>query len=229
MSINNERVMPFYFVTDASGWTQRKQIDAVNEALIGVRKAAATEPDIEEYIRFGVISFSNDDQSDLPAGSLFRKSETTNLAGGILTSFASAFDFLKLRIDEDVSQLASKHGKGSVIRPNVFFLTDGLGGVSKERVPSRDRLGDPRWKRRPNIFSFGVGEADAPSISRIASNPDWAFVQDNSISTVEALVNFGEHMAKTMSQTAAWIASGDGESEVSAPTGFVNASEVPAS
>src|SRR6478672_10450888 len=118
----SEQVLPFYLVCDESG-SMTGGIDDMNEGLAKLHAEIANNPVVADKTRFAVIGFSDDAEVLLPLSDLADVDEIPGLTAKGGTSFGAAFTRLKQEIQKDVGQL--KADGHSVLRPVVFFLSDG--------------------------------------------------------------------------------------------------------
>lgn len=65
-----------------------------------------------------------------------------------------------------------------VYRPTVFFFTDGEPNDSEiTRLDAWEGLVDPQFEFHPNVFTFGIGEADRDVIRQYKSGHGLVFIQ----------------------------------------------------
>ena len=117
------KVLLIYFVADESG-SMGNNIGELNDGLISLQDSLQRESFAAAKVRLSVIGFSNDAFTYLDAADLRLTPSMPVLSAQGLTSYRSAFDELYLRISIDVPHLKAQGF--SVLRPAVFFLTDGL-------------------------------------------------------------------------------------------------------
>jgi uncharacterized protein YegL len=169
-------VFPFYLCLDVSASMAGAPIDSVNEQLPLLRASIGEDPAIAEVIRFGVVTFSDVAHTLLPLCDLSLVEAVPELAVQGRTSYAAAFDHLRQVIESDYH--TSRSGGDRWYRPAVIFISDGRPTDDTERWRSaHQRLTDPAWKRRPNILSFGFGDADPHVLAVVSeSKPNRAFI-----------------------------------------------------
>jgi uncharacterized protein YegL len=169
-------VFPFYLCLDVSASMAGAPIDSVNQQLPLLRASIGEDPAIAEVIRFGVVTFSDVAHTLLPLCDLSLVEAVPRLTVQGRTSYAAAFDLLRQVIEMDYH--TSRSGGDRWYRPAVIFISDGRPTDDTERWrAAHHRLTDPAWKRRPNILSFGFGDAD-PSVLAVVSEskPNRAFI-----------------------------------------------------
>jgi uncharacterized protein YegL len=215
------QVLPMYFVGDESHSMAGAPIAAVNQGLLDLRDEVAKHPLIGKKVRFGIITFADTAETRLELSELSEDLMLPNLSPrGRGTSYASAFEALRHTIPGDIALL-----KGSgyqVHRPSVFFLSDGQPTEKEEAWRTRlEELKDPTFKERPNVLAFGVGDADAKVIQRLASAPRYAFMMSDGVSTAGAISEFAASMLNSMVSSAERLDRGEQTIEFEKPEGFV--------
>jgi uncharacterized protein YegL len=169
-------VFPFYLCLDVSASMAGTPIDSVNQQLPLLRAAVGEDPAIAEVIRFGVVTFSDVAHTVLPLCDLSLVEAVPEVSAQGRTSYAAAFDHLRQVIESDYQ--SSRAGGDKWYRPAVIFISDGHPTDDSERWRSAHRrLTEPGWKRRPNILSFGFGDADPRVLAEVSeSKPNRAFI-----------------------------------------------------
>jgi uncharacterized protein YegL len=169
-------VFPFYLCLDTSASMAGAPIDSVNNQMPLLRAAVGEDPAIAEVIRFGVVTFSDVAHTVLPLCDLSLVEAVPEVNAQGRTSYAAAFDHLRQVIESDYQ--SSRAGGDKWYRPAVIFISDGHPTDDSERWRSAHRrLTDPGWKRRPNILSFGFGDADPRILAEVTeSKPNRAFI-----------------------------------------------------
>jgi len=82
------------------------------------------------------------------------------------TSYGDVFNFLAGCIPHDMDWFKSNGEQ--IYRPAVFFITDGL-PTDQGWEAEYQRVVDPASPYRPNIVTFGFGEAEHSTLSYIAT------------------------------------------------------------
>jgi uncharacterized protein YegL len=215
------QVLPMYFVGDESHSMAGEPIAAVNQGLIDLRDEVAKHPLIGKKVRFGIITFAESAQTRLELSELSEDLVLPTLSPrGRGTSYASALEALRHTIPADVALLK---GNGyQVHRPSVFFLSDGQPTEKAEKWRARlAELKDPSFRERPNILTFGVGEADPEVIGELASSPRYGFMMTQGASTAGAIAEFAASMLNSMVASAERLDRGERTIEFEKPEGFV--------
>jgi uncharacterized protein YegL len=197
-----EQILPFYVVCDQS-CSMADHLDALNDGLAQLHAAVGTDPVVADKTRFCLVGFSGDAEVLQP---LCRPDDVLRLVGlatQSATSFGAAFTLLRDTIAEDVARL--KADGYEVYRPAVFFLSDGHPTDPATWPAAYERLVDPEWPARPNIISFGIGDADAATISRIGTFQ--AFMSQGGTGPAAALHGF----ARALTTSVVRSSGADGE------------------
>ena len=180
-----EKVWPFYIVCDESGSMEGiGGIDAINSAIPELHWTIASDPLVYDKCRIGLISFSDSAEELLP---LSRATDIPAIPGvqakGV-GNYGEAFTLLRFVIDRDIDALKSQGYR--VIRPLVFFITDGEPTDDQSWEPTYRSLIDKNSNRRaPNVIAFGVKGANATTIGKIGTVG--AFIASSGINPGNAL------------------------------------------
>ncbi|MCD0447620.1 VWA domain-containing protein [Actinocorallia sp. API 0066] len=204
----SQQVLPFYLVCDESSSMSGGPVDAINDSLIKIHQEIGANPVVADKTRFCLISFSDHAQVLLPLSDMSNVTSMPALQANGGTSFAAAFDVLRDTIAQDVARLKSEGHQ--VLRPAVFFLTDGQPLDSSDWPASYQRLTDPSWGPRPNILAFAFGGYDLTTIQQIATIK--AFVHDGSMGPAEALREFAQKLIQSIVRSGTSAAPGGGMS-----------------
>jgi uncharacterized protein YegL len=215
------QVLPIYFVGDESHSMSGAPIAAVNQGLIDLRDEVAKHPLLGKKVRFGIITFADTAQTRLELSELSEDLMLPTLAPrGRGTSYAAALEALRQAIPADIALLKSSGYQ--VHRPTVFFLSDGQPTEKEDRWRAAlDELTDRSFKERPNILAFGVGDAEARVIQRLASSPRYGFMMTDGVSTAGAIAEFAASMLNSMVSSAERLDRGERTIEFEKPDGFV--------
>jgi len=164
-----DKVLPLYIVCDESGSMEGiGGIDAINSALPELHSTIASDPLANDMFRIGLISFSDSAEELLP---LSRATDIPAMLGvqakGV-GNYGKAFTLLRFVINRDIDALKSQGYR--VIRPAVFFITDGEPTDDQSWEPTYRSLIDKNSNRRaPNVVAFGVKGANATTIGKIGT------------------------------------------------------------
>jgi uncharacterized protein YegL len=191
------QVFPFYILCDTSRSMRGDRIAAVNQGLPLLHQAIVSDPVVSEKIRLGVISFATEAQEDLPLSQLSHIASMPTLTAGGQTNYAKGFAKARELIDRDVEQL--KSSGYSVLRPCVYFITDGRPGDGWKTV--RDSWVDKTVNRyAPNIICFGVADADKEILGRVSTQ--YTFLADRGTSSTNALNEVMKSITSSVVSTA---------------------------
>jgi uncharacterized protein YegL len=213
------QVLPIYFVGDESHSMAGAPIAAVNQGLIDLRDEVAKHPLLGKKVRFGIITFADTAQTRLELSELSEELMLPTLAPrGRGTSYAAALGALRQAIPGDIALLGSTGYQ--VHRPTVFFLSDGQ--PTEKEARWRDELNQlAALREHPNILAFGVGDAEAKVIQRLASTPRYGFMMTEGVSTAGAIAEFAAAMLNSMVSSAERLERGEQSLEFEKPEGFV--------
>lgn len=199
-----EQILPFYVVCDQS-YSMADHLDALNDALSELHRAVGTDPVVADKTRFCLIGFSGTAEVLQPLCRLSDVMEIVGLTTQAGTSFGEAFSRLRDTIETDVESL--KADAHRVYRPAVFFLSDGHPTDPATWPDAYERLRDPDWPARPNIISFGIGDADADTIGRIGTFQ--AFMCTGGTSPGGALHSFARTLTTSVVRSGGMTPDGD--------------------
>ena len=215
-------VLPMYFVGDVSWSMDGDPIDSLNQALSGLLDGVAESPAIGERVRFGIVTFADTASSVFDLAELSDDMVLPSLScQGNGTSYTAVFRELRHLIPADVQMLKSQ-GLG-VKRPSVFFLSDGEPTVEQGTWEAAlAELHDTSFRERPNVLSFGIGDANPDVIRMVATAPQYAWIAADGATTARAISEFGKALLMSMSKSADALARGEDTTYVPEPDGFVS-------
>ncbi|MER7842905.1 VWA domain-containing protein [Kitasatospora sp. NPDC096077] len=157
--------LPTYVVIDAS--SSMKPHEAVlNATLSRLHYNLATNPRVSEFARVSVVAFSTDVHVVIPMSDMEQVPSMPEVICGGRTDYGKTFDRLRQCIEEDVSSLRAQHY--SVLRPTVFFLTDG-GPTDATWRQSFRALVDRSRPRYPHVIAYGFGDAERGVLQEVAT------------------------------------------------------------
>ncbi|GIH72317.1 vWA domain-containing protein [Sphaerimonospora thailandensis] len=218
----SQQILPFYLVCDESSSMMGGPIDAINKSLPVLHQEIGSNPVVADKTRFALISFNHQAQVLLPLSDLSIVSSVPSLTASGGTDYEVAFNLLYDTISQDVAKL--KADGHQVLRPAVFFLTDGQPNPNNW-VAAYQRLTDPAWGLRPNILAFGFGEADSAIIQQVATV--LGFVADGSLGPAGALQEFAQSLIQSIVSSGT-SADANGGMSLSAPEKVSGFRTVPA-
>jgi uncharacterized protein YegL len=166
--------LPTYLVIDASSSMIQHQ-DVLNATLDRLHRSLAMNPRVSEFAHVCLIAFSTDPHLVIPLSEMDQVPVMPQVVCAGSTEYGKAFDLVRQCIDHDVPAL---RGAGwQVLRPAVFFLTDGA-PTDPDWKARFDALVDPGWSRRPHVISYGFGGANPEVLRRVHTK--LAFLADGS-------------------------------------------------
>ena len=158
-------IFPIFLVIDVSSSMQGEKIQAVNEALPGIKTAIESDPVAGEIARVGIIAFSDTATPVLPLCDL-QYANIPALSARGSTNFADAFRVARTEIEAQIRA----QGKGTQFHtPVIFFLSDGEHTTGGDWAPALDALTGGESKFRPRIVTFGFGNANATELAKIST------------------------------------------------------------
>jgi uncharacterized protein YegL len=182
---SGQRCLPAYAVLDTSG-SMRPYQQLLNDSLERVYDGLVINPAVAEFAHMSIVSFNTDAHVVLPLTDVSTVTQLPRLTCGGSTNYTKAFRLIETRINEDVTALKAQ-GR-PVLRPAVFFITDG-----EPKDPADEwrqqfaALTSPSWSRRPHVITFGFGKAAEPVLKKIATKA--AFKAETGLDDRDALVN----------------------------------------
>jgi uncharacterized protein YegL len=178
-------ILPVYLLIDVS-YSMVPSISVVNSAIASIVASLETEPIAAHRIRLSIISFSDSAVVALAMARVDQIGRIPELSiqGG--TSYGPAFELLYRTITLDVGRL--KEDGYHVVRPIVFFLTDGQPTDRDWLVWLKPLL---ESKYRPTVLAFGIGAADPATLVDLASRPEFAFMGQRQVDQYAAIEAYG--------------------------------------
>ena len=162
-------IIPFYIICEESQSMEGAKLDACNAGLTKLHWAIASDPQFNDHVRAGVISFSDTAQVLLPLSIMTDVVDLPGLVAKGGTNYGNAFTCLKNTIKTDIPDLRKSGAK--VYRPIVMFIT-GSEPTDTNWKDTHAQLADKTWPFSPHIISFGVGGAQADTIREVATQVD---------------------------------------------------------
>ena len=218
------RVLPIYLVVDASG-SMVDYFPTLQEGLASLREQMEESPAAAAAVRFSMILFGSKVETLMKIADFneITSVPSFNNLGG--TNFTIVFEELFRQIPLDVKILKAENYK--VLRPAVFFLTDGYPNEGGDWNSAYNLLMSENNTRRPNIISFGVGPADVDTVRAVASKPQYAFIAIEGANMGLALGEFMTALQRSVVSSGVNVSSGGGLL-VADPKGFtrIDAEEI---
>ncbi|WP_406159320.1 VWA domain-containing protein [Streptomyces sp. NBC_00882] len=157
--------LPTYVVIDAS--SSMKEHEAVlNATLARLHYNLATNPRVSEFAQVCVVAFSTDVHVVIPMSDMEQVPAMPEVICGGRTEYGKTFDRVRECIEQDVSNLKTQHL--DVLRPAIFFLTDGS-PTDAHWQDSFRKLVDRNWPRRPHVIAYGFGAAQRDVLQQVAT------------------------------------------------------------
>jgi uncharacterized protein YegL len=214
-------VLPIYFVADESG-SMAGNMGELNAGLRSLLDALHMETMAAAKVRFSILGFADTTVCHLPMTDLRTIDRMPELSARGTTSYMSVFLDLITRLPSDVRAL--KAAGYRVNRPVVFFLTDGMPNASEEWGGVLEKLSG--LNEHPNILAFGIGNAEATTILRVATKPDYAFLAATGTDTGKAVAGFCDTLVQSVVSSGQALANGNAELQGERPEGFRMAVDV---
>ncbi|GAA1802186.1 vWA domain-containing protein [Actinomadura chokoriensis] len=219
----SEQVLPFYLVCDESSSMAGEPINAINQSLPELHQEIGSNPVVADKTRFCLISFNHEAQVLLPLSDLSNVTSMPAVTPSGGTDYGTVFDLLRKTIDQDVARLKTEGHQ--VLRPAVFFLTDGQPNDTTEWPAAHQRITDPSWGPRPNILAFGFGARDEKTLAQVATIR--AFASDGSLGPAHALREFAQSLIRSIVRSGT-TANADGSMSLALPDEVPGFTTIPA-
>lgn len=163
--------LPFYLVADES-LSMANEMTALNSGLRRVREALKDQPAMSELAQLSIITFSDSAQRRMEMRPMSAAMQLPDFQTRGATNYTAAFDFLAQCIPADIETIkAQEEQQGRprppVIRPVVFFLSDGGPNVGGDWRAARARLEQLHYA--PVVVSFGYGQMDPAILEEVAT------------------------------------------------------------
>jgi uncharacterized protein YegL len=186
-------VLPFYVVCDES-YSMSDHMNALNAHLRDLHRIVRMDPEVKDTVQFCLIGFAENARALVPLSPPGEFTEITRLSVRAATNFGRVFVMLRDTIELDIERLRAQLHR--VHQPTVFFLSDGQPTDPALWRAAYDRLVDPAWADRPRIVAFGIGDADAGTISAIGTSR--AFLAKDATTPAIALRQFVDTLSTYM-------------------------------
>ncbi|AVT28297.1 hypothetical protein C6361_00925 [Plantactinospora sp. BC1] len=217
-------LIPIYLVIDESP-AMAAGIDALNAGLRSLYDTLAADPEVAEVVRLAVLSYADTAAVRIPLSTArpgVRLPAFTVGAGS--ARLADAFSRLLDCIPRDAAAL--KEETSSLRRPQVLMLTGDRPAEDQPWADVHRRLSDRASQRyAPDLIACGVGPASAPTVLRIATRPELAFVAPAG-DVAEAARRFCAFALRRVVEYGRAVLDGDQNSVVTGPDGFRPAAEL---
>lgn len=191
-----QKCLPTYLVIDVSLSMQPHQA-ALNRILDKLHGALVNSPRVSEFAHMSIIAFSTQPWLVIEMVDMEMVDQMPEVMCDGATNYAAAFELIRERIDNDLPML-NLQGK-AVLRPCVFFLTDGEPTDPGWEFAFR-RLTDKTWSRRPHVITYGFGAAQEAVLRKVATKA--AFLADDDGANEEALATAINSLLNTLVASA---------------------------
>ncbi|MCT9080111.1 vWA domain-containing protein [Streptomyces fulvoviolaceus] len=221
---NRGHLLPIYVLADESV-SMAGHMDDLNDGLSSLHQALLGEPMAAAKVRFSVLGFSDDVIERVHLVDLRSAAEFPRLTTRGMTSYAGAFEDLIRRIPVEINGLKTEGYQ--VHRPAVFFLSDGMPNQGENWQDPHRRLTDRTVTLgAPNIIACGIADADATTISQVATQPEFGFVADKGVDVGAAIAKFCAALTKSVISSGRSLGSPSPHLAVGKPEGFTVAIDV---
>ncbi|MBS2965982.1 hypothetical protein KGA66_23250 [Actinocrinis puniceicyclus] len=201
------KCLPTYIVLDTSS-SMNDHVELLNKSLQDLHKVTYQNPEISEFAHISIIVFNTEAHLALPMSDISQVTQLPRVGCGGRTEYAKVFERLRERIDIDVPALRA--ADKLVLRPAVFFMTDGAptdgfteqSRQTDERIwkAALSRLVDPDWERHPHVVTFGFGSANEHVLGTVATLQ--AFIAEDGADQSDALTDVFTFLLRTLSISA---------------------------
>ncbi len=200
MSRDAYPIFPFYLVIDVSG-SMHDRLPAINSELPVLQREIIADPIVGEIARFGIVTFAHKTEMAMPLSDLLKVEQMPILEAEGPTNYGRCFSFMRGCLTHDM-QWYRQEGY-QVYRPAVFFITDGA-PTDRDWEAEYRGLVAPDFALRPNIVTFGFGEADPETLKKVATYR--AYVARDDETPTAVLKTIAQELTRSImasSQTAA--------------------------
>ncbi|OLT12600.1 hypothetical protein BJF79_21975 [Actinomadura sp. CNU-125] len=139
----------------------------LNKTLTEVVDTVYASPKVSDFIRLSIVSFNTSPHLILPMIDIAELTGLPEVTCGGMTSYGAMFELLRERIEQDIADLSAKGVRA--YRPVVFLLTDGIPSDGGTWLSSYQALRDPGWRPRPDIISYGFGDASDTVLEKVST------------------------------------------------------------
>jgi len=197
-------IFPFYLVIDVSG-SMEECIEAINAELPALRDEIASDPIVGDIARFAVVTFNDEARLELPLSDMLEVQSMPHLTASGPTNYEDVFNFLSGCIPHDMEWFKSEGYK--MYRPAVFFITDGIPSYEGWEH-EYEALIAPGSQYRPNIVTFGFGQAEASVLSQVATFKAYLAIEGQQPTKV--LRTIAKELTKSIMASSQRAANGQG-------------------
>lgn len=221
MTETRGHMLPLYVVVDESA-SMAPYIEDLNTGLAALYDALISEPMAASKVRLSILGFSDDVVRHLRLVDVRAELAFPTLTSRATTNYGSVFSYLAAALPDDIALLKSEGYR--VMRPAVFFLTDGLPSDGEAWRAAYSHLMDQNF--HPNIIAFGIGEVLGQTIQAVSSRPEFGFVSADSSNIGRAIQDFMYALTSSVVASGRSITTNAPELVIRKPEGFKMAIDV---
>jgi uncharacterized protein YegL len=202
-----------------------EHFSTLHDGLTSLREQMEESPAAAAAVRFSMVLFGSSVQTVMRIEDFNEISNVPSFGNLGGTNYTIAFQELIKQIPLDMNLLKGENYR--LLRPAVFFLTDGYPNEGGDWIPAHAQLMSKANKWRPNIMAFGVGTADVATVKAIASRPEYAFIAVAGADMGLALGEFMTALQRSVVSSGVSVSAGGGLL-VADPKGFtrIDAEEI---
>jgi uncharacterized protein YegL len=211
-------ILPVYVVVEESEAVQ-PWIDELDAGIASLHAALAGTPAAAHRVRLSVLGFADDVTVHRALAAPREDDPRPRFTARGGTRYGNLFADLLIRIPADIAALKAQDE--TVHRPTVFVLTAGRPTNGADwralhaRLVDRDVLSSA-----PTIVACGVGKADADTITKLATQPQGAFVAGPDADVRDSIRRFFAALVHSVLQSGMALGMGRQELVVEKPEGF---------
>lgn len=187
------RIVPFYVFCDIS-YSMADHLDILNQRLRELHQEIGSGATTNGTVRICLITFAETPDVVFALGQHGPLPDLHCTTGGAETRFTEVFELARDTIEKDLTALVDDLYE--VLRPVVFFLSDGQPTDHLTWPAAHRRLVEPTWPNRPTVIAFGIGDADTTTIARIGTYR--AFMSKAGTTPAAALREFGKTVTRSV-------------------------------
>jgi uncharacterized protein YegL len=195
--VRPRRVLPVYVVFESSVVTADGPAEAMAKGFVDLCIELGSSPTVDELTRICLMTFSDVAKVAVPLVRPGDLPAIPRLETHGVPRYGPVFDLLTKTIAQDTNMLRTEGFR--ILRPVVVFMTGGRPTDAESWPTNYARLVDPAWVMRPNILSFGFGDADPSAVLRIATTR--GFLGDT-VTVTEAMIAYIQTLITSINSSA---------------------------
>lgn len=166
------KCLPLYIVVQTSA-SMSDALEMLDQAIISTLEALISSPRLSEFARISIIGFDSAVHEIIPLSDAQEIFSVPRLNSGGFADFATMLNFLRSKIDADLSHL--KNSGYAILRPSVILFSNGRPADQEEEWQvAAAELHDLQWARRPHVITCGLGDVDETVLGQIATKAAFA-------------------------------------------------------